>query len=65
MKITAVKTVISKDGTQTVFTVEDNLPSHPTLQDMQCQLEVMGFYNDQKLFQKILRLFTGRWKSNV
>jgi len=65
MKITAVKTVISKDGTQTVFTVEDDLPSHPTLQEMQCQLEVMGFYNDRTLIQKILRLFTGHWKSNA
>jgi hypothetical protein len=65
MKITAVKTVIGKDGTHTVFTVEDDLPSHPTLQDMQCQLEVMGFYNDRTLIQKILRLFTGHWKSNV
>jgi len=65
MKITAVKTVIGKDGTQTVFTVEDDLPSHPTLQQMQCQLEVMGFYNDRSLIQKILHLFTGHWKSNA
>lgn len=59
MKVTTVKEIPNKDGTKTIITIEENLNDADDTQ-LRRHLALVGFYEQDNLFKKILRALMGK-----
>jgi hypothetical protein len=59
MKITTVREIIQKDGSKTTITIEDNI-NGSDMNQLERNLDLIGFYDSQSVFRKVLRFIRGK-----
>ena len=62
MKVTTVREITQRDGSKTTITIEDIMSDADTNQ-LNRHLNVVGFYNSENIFKRIMRFMRG--KDNV